>query len=157
MFVTLDGYRVGWPTGQNRLSILSLGTGTDDASFRSQLLVASKAVGALKSLMDDSATLQETLLQWISVSANARRIDREIGDLNNDLLTREPVLTYNRFDLDLTEKGVLALDPGFNNSQIDELTALDAPENMTPLYELAEKLADQRINDGVFPIAFDLS
>ena len=36
--------------------------------------------------MDDCAALVETMMQWMSKSPTARVIDREVGDLGQDLM-----------------------------------------------------------------------
>jgi len=62
--------------------------------------------------MDDSATLMETLLQWMSTSPSSRPIDRELGDLRKDMLGPAPLLWYLRYNVTLDTSGVEALKPG---------------------------------------------
>jgi predicted acylesterase/phospholipase RssA len=123
MYATLEGYRIGWPTGADRLLLVSVGSGSTDPVIRKSTLAASHAVGALMSVMRDCALLQETMLQWMSASATARSmtketmlqwmstsvtarpLDRELGDLGGDVLggvplDSEPLLL--RLDLGLS-------------------------------------------------------
>src|SRR5215217_7194837 len=64
MYATMNGYRINWPTGPDRLLVVSIGTGAADPTVTHASLAAKQAVDALLSLMNDTATLQETLLQW---------------------------------------------------------------------------------------------
>ena len=81
---------------------------------------------ALLSLMDDSATLQETIAQWMSTGSTHRQIDSEIGTLLSDAIGPDPHFTYARYDLpferDVTLTQLIALAGGLMTSQKD-LTA----------------------------------
>lgn len=155
MYATLDGFRLRWPTGKNRMLVFSLGTGSADPSQQSSILAASDAIKALKSLMDDCGDLVETIMQWLSKSPTAKTIDGEIGDLSNDVLTGQPAFTYQRYQLDLKPNSLKKLMPGLSPKAIKTLTAMDRPENLPKLKELANLTADV-ISPDHFPKAFDL-
>jgi len=155
MYATLEGFKLGWPKGKDRLLIVSLGTGSGDPSQRSSILAASDAIKALKSLMDDCGDLVETIMQWLSHSSTARPIDREIGDLANDLLTGRPAFTYQRYQLDLKPEAIEAIMPKLVPKEIKNLTAMDRPENLPTLKLLAEITSDA-IAPEHFPNTFDL-
>jgi len=157
MYATLDGYRVGWPTGADKLLLVSVGTGAADRRVKRAHVTAEHAVKALLALMDDCADLQETQLQWMSSSRTARVIDREIGDLQHDLVARAPLLSYLRYNVDLAVSAVKALDAGLQDEEkIEALTAMDAPENMDTLHRLGELGAKQDVAAGDFAAMFDL-
>ena len=40
-------------------------------------------------------------MQWMSTSRTARVLDREIGDLQHDLIAPAPLITYLRYNGDL--------------------------------------------------------
>jgi hypothetical protein len=86
-------------------------TGASDPSVKPSKLAAQGALKALLSLMEDCALLQEMLLQWMSSSRTARQIDRELGDLGQDLAGSVPALSYLRYNVDLGADSVRALDP----------------------------------------------
>ncbi len=157
MYATMDGYRVGWPTGAEKLLLVSIGTGAADPEVKKANLTAKQAINALMSLMDDCASLQETMLQWMSSSATARTIDRELGDLRHDLVARAPLLSYLRYNADLRTESVQRLDPSLTDSKvIESLSAMDAPENMNLLHKLGHLVADRDVNDSDFASNFDL-
>jgi len=154
MYATLDGFRLRWPTGEDRMLIVSLGTGSADPSRQSSILAASDGIKALTSLMDDCGDLVETVMQWLSHSPTARTIDGEIGDLAGDLLTEHPAFTYQRYQLDLRPTTLKALMPELSPKAIKSLTAMDRPANLPILKQLAERTADAIAPDH-FPKAFD--
>ena len=96
MYATIGGYQLKWPAGEENIFLVSVGSGAGDPSVRHSQIAAAGAFQSLLSLMDDSASLQETMLQWISRSPTARRIDNELGTLDGDLIGGKPQLTYVR-------------------------------------------------------------
>ncbi len=158
MYATLDGYRVGWPTGSDKLMLVSIGTGSGDPSVERSSLAAKQAINALLSLMQDCAELQEVLLQWMSASPTARQIDRELGDLRHDLIGGTPLMTYLRYNADLSVECVRALLPELTDTRrIKSLTAMDAPENMPLLHRIGTVVGEQSVKAGDFPAHFDLT
>ncbi len=157
MYATMNGYRLQWPTGADRLMIVSIGTGAADSAVTHASLAAKQAVDALLSLMNDAATLQEMLLQWLSDGPTARRINREVGDLQGDVLNGTPTLTYRRYNVDLRASSVQQLEPALKDPKlIESLSAMDSPANMTVLHRLGILAAQRDIELAHFPAAFDL-
>jgi predicted acylesterase/phospholipase RssA len=135
MYATLDGYRIGWPRGADRLLVVSVGTGASDPKVKPSRLAVEGALKALLSLMEDCAVLQETLLQWMSSSATAHAFDREIGDLGADLVGGAAQISYLRYNVEL---------------------GVDAPENMEYLHTLGSLGGKRDVKDAHFDHAFDL-
>jgi predicted acylesterase/phospholipase RssA len=157
MFATLSGYRVNWPTGADKLLVVSIGTGAADPTVTHASLAAKQAIDALLSLMNDTATLQETLLQWLSDGPTARPINREVGDLQGDVLNGAAALTYRRYNVDLRASSVRELEPALKDPKlIEALSAMDSPTNMTILHRLGTLAAQRDIIPAHFPAAFDL-
>jgi hypothetical protein len=157
MYATMIGYRINWPTGADKLLVVSIGTGAADPTVTHASLAAKQAVDALLSLMNDSATLQEMLLQWLSDGATARRINREVGDLEGDVLNAVAALTYRRYNVDLRASSLQQLEPALQDPKlIESLSAMDSPANMTILHRLGALAAQRDIKPEHFPAAFDL-
>lgn len=162
MFATLSGYRLRWPMGEDNILLVSVGTGLG-SSDRSHVglrgrLAAGHALNSLLSIMDDCNALVETLLQWMSTSPTARRIDGEVEDLSGDLVAGRPLLTYLRYNL-LLENRWLSENLGVKLApkQLTRLAEMDAPKNMPALKELAGKAASRQIHSGHFPPSFDVA
>ena len=83
MYATLNGYRVGWKTGADRILLVSVGTGTADPSISPSRLAAEGAVKSLLGLMDDCGALVETMMQWMSESPTARDNSRISAFVNS--------------------------------------------------------------------------
>lgn len=157
MYATVKGYRIGWPTGVDRLLLVSVGTGSTDHVIRTNALAASHAVTALMSVMRDCAMQQEAMLQWMSASATARPIDRELGDLDDDVLGSTPLLTYLRYDVDLGAENIRDLDEALAESdRIGSLGEMDAPENMEALHRLGLLAGRRDVAASHFEPTFDL-
>jgi hypothetical protein len=157
MYATMNGYRINWPTGENKLLVVSIGTGAADATVTHASLAAKQAVDALLSLMNDSATLQEMLLQWLSDGPTARRVNREVGDLQGDVLNGVAALTYRRYNVDLRATSLQELEPALKDPKvIESLSAMDSPANMTLLHRLGTLGAKRDIKAEHFPATFDL-
>jgi hypothetical protein len=157
MYATLSGYRINWPMGENNLLLVSVGTGSADAGIRRSEVAAAHAFRALLSLMDDVAGLQETLLQWMSASPRARKIDSELGTLDGDLLAGHPLLSYVRYDVNLGGAGVAELlGEDAASIPIENLTAMDAPENMRDLHRIGIAAGERDVQGQHFPNVFDL-
>ncbi|MDH4094107.1 MAG: patatin-like phospholipase family protein [Betaproteobacteria bacterium] len=158
MYATLEGYRIGWPTGADALLLVSVGTGAAAAGVRTASVAAQHGIRSLLSLMEDSAVLQETMLQWMSSSATARVFDREIGDLGNDLVARQPLIRYLRYNVDLGKESVQRLDAALQDEKmIASLVEMDAPDNMEILHKLGCLAAERDVRAGDYPAGFDLA
>ena len=157
MYATLEGYGIGWPTGADKLLLVSVGTGSIDPVIRKSTLAVSHAVSALMSVMRDCAILQETMLQWMSASPTARPIDRELGNLDKDLLSGTPLLRYLRYDVDLSHENIRELDGALaQTGRIGSLSDMDAPENMGVLHRLGTLAGKRDVAASHFASVFDL-
>jgi hypothetical protein len=156
MYASLEGYRVGWETGSDKLLLVSVGTGAADPAVTKAKLTASHALRALKSVLQDCAVLQETMLQWMSASPTARIIDRELGGLEGDLLNGVPLMSYLRYNVDLRPESVRSLDGTLAAMDTTSLNAMDAPGNMEVLHRLGGLAAAQDVRDTDFGMVFDL-
>lgn len=157
MYASLEGYRVGWGTGADRLLLVSVGTGAADPAVSMAKLTASHALRALKSVLQDCAVLQETMLQWMSASPTARVIDRELGELEGDLINGAPLMSYLRYNVDLRPESIRSLDGTLAAREtVTSLSAMDAPGNMEALHRLGRLAGERDVRDTDFGTVFDL-
>jgi uncharacterized protein len=155
-YATLGGYRLGWPTGGDRLLLVSIGTGSKDPAGTLSHLAVGHAVRALASIRQDCAAQQRLLLQWFSDSPTAAPIDVEIGDLRGDSLPGGPLLSYLRYDLDLQPSSVLALDQTLDEARLETLERMDVPDNMEVLHRLGTLVGRRDVHPWDFRPVFDL-
>jgi hypothetical protein len=157
MYATIGGYGVRWKAGADNLLIVSIGTGTDSPEIKSAGLAAVEGVKALSGLMDDSASLVETLMQWMSESPTARRIDGEIGTLGGDLLGGAAQFQYVRYNVFLTRDGLTTLGTFQSEDELSALAKMDEPKNLDRLKTIGEIAAAHQVNPGHFPPQFDIA
>lgn len=157
MYVTLDGYRVRWPVGADKILLVSVGTGSRDPKITPTSIAAGHAVKSLVALMDDCGALVETLLQWMSTSPTARSIDRELGTLEHDLIGQTPLLSYLRYNTEL-DRDTLSNELGLDLSpaQVAPLSEMDDPGNMGMLKKIGDLVGEKKVAANHFPANFEL-
>ncbi len=166
LLATLEGHRFDWKTGADRLQLVSIGTGTwkpkeqGDRGWRSRLvnrIAAAHALESLTSMMYDASALNELLLQALSESPTARKIDAEVGDLAGQHFRGppaaddrpQPVLNYLRYDAPLEANWLAEHMPEMNisGSELKALRAMDNPDNINRLVDIGRAAAAEQIAD----------
>ncbi len=92
----------------------------------------------------------------MSRSPTARQLDREIGSLTNDSIGDNPMFVYQRYNLELTERPVKELLPTIDGGILENLSAMDDPDNMGVLHQLGGLFARRFLQSEHFPGTFDL-
>jgi hypothetical protein len=159
MTATMQGYRFNWPTGADRLLVVSLGTGKANPKplplEGAKDVAANQGIQALKALMEDCGDLVETMLQWLSQSPTARRIDAEMEKANPPL-GGQPLLSYLRYNV-IFEKRWCAnhLGKDYGEEFLRRMEAMDKPEQMQDLFDLGVLAAERLMSPGHLVPAFD--
>ena len=162
LMASLDGYGLRWALGADKLLVTSIGTGSTDLALEPDKVMkmqpVAMAVRALSSIMDDVSALNEVMLQWLSTSPTARRIDSEIGDLGKDVLGGGPAwLTYLRYNAWLDRAWLQAeLGLDFPDEQVESIARMDDPGNMDDLVTIGRATARAQVSDDHFPPGFDI-
>src|SRR5262249_15609399 len=111
LVATLQGFPFHWRKGAEDLLLISIGTGVwdkrrdVDAVMKSWLKDWAPNVPDM--LMDDASWQAQLLLQYFSrYNETHLKIDGEIGNLANDLLAPEPLLTFIRYNAQLEQNGL---------------------------------------------------
>ena len=158
MVATLEGHRVNWPTGQDQILLVSLGTGSREPAVETSFFEAGNAIKALVSMMDDCNALVQTMLQWMSSGPSAVSIDREIGNLENDLVAAQPLFSYLRYNVELSDQYLRTeLGLELNSKTVKSLSEMDVPANMPTLEKIGNVASEKLIRKEDFPATFDLS
>lgn len=157
LYVTAKGYRVNWVPGENRILLVSIGTGTHDPAVRRSEIAAAHTLRSLLSLIDDCAALQETILQWMSRSPTARQIDSEVESLDGDLIGGTPLLSYVRYNVSLDAASIASVLGGQATAvPVENLSVMDAPENMRALHQIGVAVGQRDVQSAHFPATFNL-
>lgn len=162
MVAGIGGYGLDWELGEDKLLLVSLGTGTYRLRSRGGGLFIRQAVTALSGVIGDCEALGLTLLQWMSASSNPWKINSEIGDLSENYLGQKqglakPLLRFERYDAPL-EAEWLETQLGIKVSQerLDSLRDFTNPRNIDELYKIGRAAADKQIKAEHFLDAFNL-
>ena len=92
-------------------------------------------------LMQDASWQNRILLQWLSKSPTAEIMDREIGDMNEDVLSGTPLLSYLRYNFAITKDNLnaLGLERQFNDHDVISIADMAKAKNKELLYAIGER------------------
>lgn len=152
---TIPAYGFAWPTGADRLHIISIGTGTHRPSLNPRsahgMMAAGLAVKALTSLISDGGAQVLTMMQILGRTDTPWTINSEVGDLAGVLLPPEPLFTFQRYDVKM-DKGWLHDELGFSFTErdVERLCQFDRPENIPLVYEIGRAAAEKFVKPEHF-------
>jgi hypothetical protein len=161
MLATCSGYGVNWSFGEDRLLLISAGTGHLDTSLRSQDVLKMPAVKlaaqAVLSIMEDANWLGQAILQWMAHSSTGWTIDSEVGDLQSDVLGGgQAMISYQRYDVALRPDWIRdTIGITMSAQECAALYAMDNAQNIGKLARLGQKAAAVQIDPAHFPVGFD--
>lgn len=160
LVATLRGFPFHWKTGEKDLLLVSMGTGFHERRAEIKDVESAKlwnwAVEVPDMLIEDGSWMAQQILQYLSRSPTPWQIDSEVGDLEDDLLGPEPLLSYLRYDVCLDEKTMKALDLPELVPRVESLRDMAESENVDDLYEIGRRAARQQVQEGHFDACFDL-
>jgi patatin-like phospholipase/acyl hydrolase len=146
---TLSEFPYRWKTGEDNLSILSIGTGTYTKKYDADKIAKKGLLGWAKMIpdlfMEDANYLNQTMLQYLSNSPTPRMIDSEILDLKNDLVTEKAALHYVRYNVMLDKDELKDLGFNLDNKEIESLHEMSESKNKEILYKIGTKAANRDI------------
>ncbi len=175
LLATLDGYRFRWPVGEDKLLIVSVGTGTHTKKklagevSRAWLLKWAKALPDY--FMEDASWQNQTIMHYLSRSATRHVIDGEIGSMNDEVLNGTPLLTYLRYNAWLEKPTPEPTDPaarqlwfpkpdltahGYTESDLIDMREMSNAARVKDLAKVGDISADFFVQAGHFPDRFDL-
>jgi uncharacterized protein len=142
MVATLKGFPFHWPMGADKMFLVSVGTGY--VKYKKQVgdinesTMLTWAANIPDMMMQDASWQNRLLLQWLSQSPMAEEIDMEIGDMDGDLLSGKPLLSYLRYNFEFTEKNLNALgfSRKFSAQDVVSFADMAKAENKEQLYDI---------------------
>jgi len=147
---TFDPFGIGWPTGPDRLSVTSIGTGT----YRPSFAYADEGVGrfaklayyALMSLMTDAETFTLAQMQWLGECLTKWKINSEVGTLCDQVPQGGKMFQFMRYDVKLETKWLHdELDLKVSDSDAERFRCMDNPAIVGEIYEIAKLAAAKQI------------
>jgi len=174
LMATLEGYQLNWPTGADKLQIISVGTGhhrvrIDRAktrlprsfwlglagvfsrNLREDLNEAMFAAQTLRGVLADCDQLVIKKLQALSEPRLPWPINAELGNLSGEILgssdcVTQPLLSFQRYNLGLDEDSMVApFGVPVPADDLPRLHAIDDPSVMARLKDLAAQAAQMQV------------
>lgn len=144
LMATLEPYALRWPSGEDRLLVVSIGTGTSpDANLDLEpdaMNLLYHAGSIPSALMYASLNEQDLLCRVFGQCRAGDPLDRELGDL---IGARGPVapklFSYVRYNAELTRAGLDAL--GLRNIEPKAVQALDSVAHIADLQAVGKAVA----------------
>jgi hypothetical protein len=149
MMARLSPYGLCWDTGPDKLTIVSIGTG----SYRDRLNAASLgrmknitiALHALRTIIDDSSGLVLALMQWLGTSPTPWRVNSEIGDLAEQF-PAGPLFRFLRYDVRLEADWLKEhLDIQLGAKDLARVRAMDNPDSIPLAYQIGCGAAERQV------------
>ena len=152
MIATLNGFPFKWPLGEEKLLIVSVGTGMTIPIKTAKQVMNNNLLGWAKELpnmfMQDANWYNQTILQWLGATSTPWQIDREIGDLTQDSLNNASLFSYLRYNVILNAFTLkILLDKDYSEDQVDDLAEMSNGSNVEALLEIGVAAASKRVND----------
>jgi uncharacterized protein len=147
---TFKPFGICWPTGPDRLTVTSVGTGT----YRPRFSYAEEGVArfaklayyALMSLMTDAETLTLAQMQWMGECLTQWKINSEVGSLCDQVPQGGKMFRFMRYDVKL-ETDWLREELGVNVSEKDaeRYRGMDNPAIVDEIYEIGKLAAAKQV------------
>jgi patatin-like phospholipase/acyl hydrolase len=156
MVATLKGFPFHWSMGEDKLTIVSVGTGYSVFQKKTDEIedawIKTWATQVPEMLMQDASWQNQIVLQWLSNSPTAHYIDMEIETLQDDNMGDKPLIKYLRYNFPITVKELNALNLGnqFNEKDVESLVEMSNAGNREILYKIgvaaSEKTKKEHFN-----------
>jgi uncharacterized protein len=153
LMATLDPYRLKWPTGKDKLLLVSVGTGTPPVAKETlrpeEMNLIYNAACIPSALMFASLNEQDFLCRAFGSCLAGPLLDSEIGDMKEDnSFGGSKLFTYLRYNAELSEKGLGSL--GLTGINPDEVRCLDSIDHIEDLRQIGQAVADNQVRSEHF-------
>ncbi len=156
LMATLGAYGLGWPTGEDKLLLVSVGTGAaakaDDRLRPDEMNLVYNMKSIPAALMSAALTEQDMLCRVFGRCRHGAMVDRELGDL----IDREPGVgelqlglpgerkfTYVRYNADLSATGLAEL--GLPDIRPEDVQQMDSVDHIEELQKIGQRVAERDV------------
>lgn len=148
LMATIEPFRLQWPTGADKLLLVSVGTGYAADANRNlspddmNMLFNAKSVPS--ALMAAALHQQDALCRIFGKCLSGARLDRELGDLCSTAAPGgQKLFSYVRYNAELTRTGLDAL--GLQDIRPADVQKLDSTEHIRELQRIGTKVAERSV------------
>jgi uncharacterized protein len=145
---TFKPFGICWPTGPDRLSVTSIGTGTYRPVFSYEDFgrFARLTYFALMSLMTDAETMALAQMQWMGECVNPWKINSEIGSLAGEVPQGGKMFRFARYDVKLEQKWLKdELGLTVSEKDLERYRGMDDPRVVKDIYAIAQMAAEKQV------------
>jgi uncharacterized protein len=146
LMATLKAYRLNWPTGEDEMLLVSVGSGADsfaDMALRPSRMHLLYHVLRLPLVLMAGANVEQDLLcRAFGRCVFGEPIDSEVGDLQDedgDGAVAPKLFTYVRYNVELSRSGLDSM--GLGNIKIKDVGPLDAFRHIDALRRIGHAAA----------------
>ncbi len=131
LMATLEPYNMNWPVSENKLLVVSIGTGISPKANEnldpSDMNLIYNAASIPSALMFAALNEQDLLCRVFGKCLAGDPLDREVGDLMGVAgPVGQKLFTYLRYNAELTPEGLNALDlPDIEPKNVQKLDSID--------------------------------
>lgn len=155
MQVVLKPFGICWPLGPDKLTFVSIGTGTYRTKVSFEELGWSRnvklALNSLLSMMGDTQTLSLAQMQWLGECPDPWEINSEVGTLADEMPPGHRWFRFMRYDVGLEHRWI---NEKMGEDLPEEIIAsyrdMDNPANIPKIYELAVRAAEKQVKPEHF-------
>jgi patatin-like phospholipase/acyl hydrolase len=148
LMATLRPYKIEWPTGEDKMLLVSLGTGTAADANKNltpeQMNIIYNASSLPSAFMFAASNEQDFLCRAFGKCLQGGQLDREVWDMKEDNgqgPVNPKLFTYMRYNADLSREGLDALGlPGIEPRNVQQM---DSVAHIPELQEVGRAVAKQ--------------
>jgi hypothetical protein len=149
MMSRLAPYGLNWETGTDKLTVVSIGTGSFRGGVDKKSIVNTQnitlALHALKSVMDDTSGLALAMMQWMGECPTPWRVNSEIDDVR-DVFPGGPLFRFLRYDVRLEPAWLEQnLDLKLSKKDLARVREMDNPDSIPLAYEIGQMAAERQV------------
>ncbi|MCT7658045.1 patatin-like phospholipase family protein [Mycobacterium deserti] len=159
LMATLGAYRLRWQTGEDKMLLVSVGTGTaakeDDTLQPGDMNLLYNAASIPAALMSAALIEQDLLCRAFGRCRHGGGIDREIGDLIDRAddeyspgVLDERLFTYVRYNADLSADGLTEL--GLPRIRPQDVQKMDSVTHINELAQIGQRVAERDVDAAHF-------
>ncbi|MDR4470714.1 MAG: patatin-like phospholipase family protein, partial [Nitrospira sp.] len=146
IMATTEPYNLNWATGEDRILIVSVGTGTNPNANKDlapgEMNLLYNAGSIPSALMFAALNEQDLLCRVFGKCLVGNQLDREVGDLIGKKGPVSPKLfTYMRYNAELSMEGLA--DLGCGDINCEEVQQLDSTDYIKELQQVGQAVAKQ--------------
>jgi len=150
---TVEPYKMNWQTGEDRMLVVSVGTGTSPQANAdlnpSEMNLLYNAGSIPSALMYAALNEQDFLCRTFGECLAGDVLDREVGDLIGKKGPVMPKLfTYMRYNAELSREGLDSL--GLSDIEPEDVQKLDSVAHINDLQRVGRAVAERKVRPEHF-------